>query len=193
MAIESTSPRSRRALAAAAPGARAGARAGSATVASALPMRLFTVSMILLGLLVSCGGRATPIPAGAQQVHVTVAEAGIGLRPAAVPAGDVYVVLDTPGSSVNFIQGQSAAADTAGPLSDEALARIVQTGDSQGTGTEGFDDFGCSAEQRAEDLGQMGPCGNVHKVVLSPGKYAFYTGDLTSGPPQSFAVLEVLP
>jgi hypothetical protein len=145
------------------------------------------MSIILLGLLANCSGRANPVPAGAPQVHVTVTESGVRLDPATVPAGDVYVVLDTPGSSVGFLQGQD------GPLSDEALARVTQTGNSEGTSTQGFDQVGCSAEQRAEDVGQLGPCGNVSKVVLSPGKYAFFIGDLTAGPPPSLAVLEALP
>jgi len=150
-------------------------------------MRLFATSLILAAVLASCGGRATPIPAGSQQVHVAVTESGIRLDPASVPAGDVYVVLDTPGSSVGFLEGQD------GPLSEEALARIAQTGDTQGTSMQSFDQVGCSAEQRAEDLGQMGPCGNVGKVVLSPGKYAFFIGDLTTDPPQAWAILGVLP
>lgn len=156
-------------------------------------MRLFTTLIILVGLLSGCGGRATPIPAGAQQVHVAVTESEILLDPVVVRGGDIYVVLDTPGSSVGFLQGQSAAGATPGPLSDGDLARISGSGDSQGTSGQSFDQIGCSDEQRAEELGQMGPCGNVNLVVLSQGKYAFYTGDLTTGPPQSMAVLEVLP
>ena len=78
-------------------------------------------------------------------------------------------------------------------MTDETLARVTQTGDSQGTSMRSFDQVGCSTEQRAEDLGQLGPCGNVSKVVLSPGKDAFFIGDLTTGPPTSLAVLEALP
>ena len=43
----------------------------------------------------------------------------------------------------------------------------------------------------------MGPCGNVFKLVLGAGKYAFFAGELDGGPPRdysgSIAVLEVLP
>jgi len=149
--------------------------------------------LVLAGLVAACGGRATAMPAGAQQVHVAVNEAGVSLSPAVVPAGDVYVVLDTPRSSVFFVQGQRAAADTPGPLSDDELARIALNGDSQGTSMESFDQIGCSDEQRAADLGQMGPCGNVSHVVLSPGKYAIAIGDVMAGKPQSLAILEVRP
>ena len=62
------------------------------------------MSIILVGLLASCGGRATSIPAGAQRVRVAVTECGSLLDPAVVPAGDVYLVLDTPGSSVGLLQ-----------------------------------------------------------------------------------------
>ena len=95
--------------------------------------QLLMMSIILLGLLANCGGRATSIPAGAQQVHVAVTESGIRLDPAIVPAGDVYVVLDTPGSSVGFLEGEN------GPLSDVTLARVVQTGDSQGTSMQSLE------------------------------------------------------
>ena len=42
----------------------------------------------------------------------------------------------------------------------------------------------------------MGPCGNVFKIVLTPGKYAFYTGSIEGEPggdARSIAVLEVVP
>ena len=44
----------------------------------------------------------------------------------------------------------------------------------------------------------MGPCGNVFKLVLAAGRYAFFAGNLDGVPPGgdhpgSIAVLEVLP
>jgi hypothetical protein len=42
----------------------------------------------------------------------------------------------------------------------------------------------------------MGPCGNVFEIVLTPGKYAFFTGSLEGEPgaeTRSIAVLEVVP
>ena len=104
-----------------------------------------------------------------------------------------HVVLDTPRSSVGFLQGRRAAEDTPGPLGDDDLARMARGGDTQGTDVSGFDLIGCDDGQRAEDLGQQGYCGNVFKVVLSAGKYAFFTGALEQGPPDSMAVLEVVP
>ena len=64
------------------------------------PMRLLAAAIILLALLGGCGDRAAPVPAGAQLVHVVIDESGVRLDPATVPAGDVYVVLDTPASSI---------------------------------------------------------------------------------------------
>ncbi len=126
-----------------------------------------------------------------------VTESGVRLDPASVRAGDIYVVLDTPGSGVGFAQRQRGPApETPGPLTDEDLDRLAR-GDTGGTNIGGFSDSGCSAEQRAEDRGLQGYCGNVFKVILTPGKYAFFTGNLDGGPPgdysQSIAVLEVLP
>jgi hypothetical protein len=55
------------------------------------------VGVVAVGL-VACGRGQAPIPAGAQQVHVVIAGSTVRLDPDTVPAGDVYVVLDTPGS-----------------------------------------------------------------------------------------------
>ena len=68
-------------------------------------------------------------------------------------------------------------------------------GDTQGMVIGGFEDVGCSPEQRAEARGRMGPCGIVFKVVLTPGKYAFFTSleGEPSGDARSIAVLEVVP
>lgn len=159
-------------------------------------MRRFGMMVILLGrlagVLVGCGRGQTPIPPGAQQVHVVVTESEVRLDPATVRAGDVYVVLDTPGSSVGFAQRQRGAAETPGPVSDDDLARLAH-GDLEGFGFGGFSDTGCSAEQRAEDRGQMGPCGNVVKTVLTEGKYAFFIHGSDGVTPPSITVLEVLP
>ena len=149
----------------------------------------------LVCVLAACGRGQTPVPAGAQLVHVSVAGSEVRLDPATASAGDIYVVLDTPGSSIGFAQQQRSAEATPGPLTDEDLDRLAH-GDTQGTAIEGFDDLGCSPEQRAEDRGQMGPCGNVFKIVLTPGKYAFYTGSIEGEPgddARSMAVLEVVP
>ena len=159
--------------------------------------RFWTVvalSGLVAGLAAGCGRGQTPIPPGAQQVHVAVSASTVSLNPGTVRAGDIYVVLDTPGSSVGFVQAQHAETETPGPLSDEDLQRLSR-GDTQGTAIGGFDDVGCSASQRAEDRGQMGPCGNVFKVVLTAGEYAFFIGDLEHGPggEASITVLEVLP
>jgi hypothetical protein len=173
-------------------------------------MRPLSTAGLLLGLLAGivagCGRGQAPIPAGAQEVHIAVIESGLRLDPATVRAGDVYVVLDTPRSSVGFVSRKRGNLDN-GPLSDDDIARLAH-GDMQGFVVGGFDLQGCSDEQRAEDLGQMGYCGNVFKTVLVPGKYAFtgpgwseqQTEPLvppTPGPPGSLpawvAVLEVMP
>jgi len=159
-----------------------------------------TARLLLLCLLATslaaCGRGQTPIPAGAQQVHVQIVGSEVRLDPATVPAGDVYMVLDTPRSSVGFAQRQATAAATPGPLRDEDLERLGR-GDTQGTAIGGFDLLGCSDEQRAQDRGRMGPCGNVFKVLLAPGKYAFFSGNLegaaSGGGTSPIAVLEVVP
>ena len=74
-------------------------------------------------------------------------------------------------------------------MSDTDLARLAQ-GDDQYTSMSGFGAGGCSPEQRAEDRGKMGPCGNVMKFALIAGKYAIIR-DTTQ--PMPMGVLEVLP
>lgn len=151
---------------------------------------------LLAGLLVGCS-RATPIPSGTQQVHVMVTESEARLEPAIVHAGDVYLVLDAPpDGSFAFVEQQHTVEATPGPLGDDDLARLAR-GDSQGLYIGGLNAGGCSAEQNAEDRGQMGPCGNVMKVVLVEGRYAIVGGtpdaDPTIGRLPPMAVLEVVP
>jgi hypothetical protein len=176
-------------------------------------MRRIKTGVILLslvaGMLVGCGRGQTPIPAGAQVVHVVATESEVSLDPSTVHAGEVYLVLDAPlDGSISFVERKSDAAETPGPLSDDDLARLAQ-GDTEGTAIGGLDAGGCSPEQDAEDRGQMGYCGNVMKVVVVEGKYAVLgpgwtemetepSADPTADPagfhpPQSMAVLEVLP
>jgi hypothetical protein len=140
-----------------------------------------------LVMLTSCGGG---IPSGAQQLHVAVADSEIRLAPDVVHAGDIYLVLDLPGSSITLVQQQRTADQTPGPLSDDDLARLAHGGDAQGFSIEIVSDPGC-----ADDRGRMGPpCGNVYgPVVLGAGRYAFLIGAIEHGPPRSMAVLEVLP
>ena len=157
---------------------------------------LVSLLVLVTAILVGCGPSQAPIPPGAQELHVVVTGEELRLEPTTVRAGDVYVVLDTPGSSVGFAQRRRTATETHGPLSEDDLDRLAR-GDTQGTSIGGFDDTGCSAAQRAESRGRMGPCGNVFRIVLSEGKYAFFTGNLDGGPSGdysgSIAVLEVVP
>jgi hypothetical protein len=171
--------------------------------------RSWTVA-VLCGLLATavagCGRGRTPIPPGAQVVRVAVIESELRLDRATVRAGDVYVVLDTPRSSVGFASRMRGNLEI-GPLSDDDIARLGR-GDTEGLAIEGFDLSGCSNEQRAEDLGLMGPCGNVFKTVLVEGKYAFLgpgwseqqteplvppTPGAPGSLPRSIAILQVLP
>lgn len=159
---------------------------------SASSPRILLVGL-LVGILVGCGRGQTPIPSGAQEVHVIVTGADVRLDPAVARAGDIYVVLDTPGSSVGYLERKATAEETPGPLTDDDLARIARGGDAGGFNIGGFEAGGCSESQNKEDFGRMGPCGNVVLVTLAAGKYVFFLGTLEEGPPTSMAVLEVLP
>lgn len=159
-------------------------------------MKGLTRTILLLGLvgclLVGCEGLAS-IPSGVVQVHITDTESELRLQPATVPAGDVYLVLDGPRQSVVFVARKPTAEATPGPMSDDDLDRLAH-GDTQGMSIEGIS-VGCSAEQRAQSRGQMGHCGNIYKLSLVPGKYAFLLGapEGVIAPPGSMAILEVTP
>jgi hypothetical protein len=153
-------------------------------------------AILFLGLVgvvpIGCGG-LTPIPSGAQQVHITDTETSVHAEPATVHAGDVYVVLDGPRQNVVFVARKRTAEATPGPMSDEDLDRLVH-GDTEGTSIEGIS-VGGSAEQRAAGRGQIGFGGNVYKFVLSAGKYAFLLDppDGVVAPPGTMMILEVTP
>lgn len=176
-------------------------------------MRHFGSVVMLVGLLASvfvgCGREQAPIPPGAQVVHVVATEAHVRLDPATVRAGDVYLMLDEPlDGSFTFVERKRTADESPGPLSDDDLERLAH-GDTEGTMIGGLDAGGCGAEQNAADRGQMGPCGNVIKVVVVAGQYAILgpgwamqqtepSVDPTADPagfvaPSSMAVLKVLP
>ena len=128
------------------------------------------VGVLALFLSGTVRGHA-PVPAGAQVVHVAVA-ATARLNPATVNAGDIYVVLDTPRSSVAFTQDELTGTQI--PLSGS------------------FSLAGCTDAQRAADRGQLGYCGNVFRVTLPAGKYVFI-GPSEAGPPSPGSRLEVVP
>jgi hypothetical protein len=175
-------------------------------------LRRFGAEVILVGLLVGvlagCG-RNTPIPPGAQVVHVVATESEVRLDPASVHAGDIYLVLEEPlDGSFAFVSLIRTAEATSGPLSDDDLERLAH-GDTEGTSMESFS-VGCDPSQQAESRGQRGPCGNAFgPMVLVEGKYAILgpgwtmmetepSVDPTAGPggflpPSTMAVLEVLP
>lgn len=161
-------------------------RASRGSVAS------FASAVVGLNLmLVGCGPQATPIPPGAQVVHVVITGSEVRLEPATVHAGDVYLVLDAPAEgSLLFVQHQLAAGDAPGPLSDEALNQLAH-GNSEATSIGGIDAGGCDAAQNAAARGHMGLCGNAMKVVLIAGQYAILADAPELMPPM--AVLEVLP
>jgi hypothetical protein len=151
---------------------------------------------LLVGLAVGCAGGLTPIPSGAQQLHIAETERSLDLQPGTVRAGDVYVVLDGPRQSVVLVTQKRTAEATPGPMSDDDLDRLSR-GDTEGTSIEGIS-VACSAEQRAAARGKVGYCGNVYRFKLVPGTYAFLLDPPEGDPPQpvppgSMAVLAVTP
>ena len=159
-------------------------------------MRSAAAAAVLTFVITGCD-RAEPIPVGAHVVHIAVVGSEIRLVPEAIPAGDVYLVLDTPeNGSITFVERKTSEDATPGPLSPDDLARLAR-GDTEFTAVSGLDSGGCSEDQNLADRGKMGPCGNVMKVVLVPGTYAIVGGapepDPATGRMAPMAVLNVVP
>jgi hypothetical protein len=155
-----------------------------------------TAAATLMIAVLGCS-RAEPIPGGANVVHIAIVGPEIRLEPAVVPAGDVYLVLDSPANgSFSFVEHKAAADAVPGPLSTDDLARLAR-GDTQFTSISGLDSGGCSEAQNLADRGKMGPCGNVMKVVVVPGTYAIVGGspeaDPATGRMAAIAQLEAVP
>ena len=142
----------------------------------------------LLLVLAACTGNE-PIPSGAQQVQVTVTSAGVELQPDSVPAGDVYLVLDD--GAIQFIERKAGAYAAAEPLTEEQIAQIGE-GNLQDTSSSGFESGTCDPEQNAAARGMTGPCGNVMRVTVQPGKYLIVSGS-PEEPGAPSAVLTVTP
>ncbi len=140
-------------------------------------MRIARLSLLIV-LLIGCTTR-TAIPPGAETVNVIATDSAVRVDPATVHAGDVYLVLDVPQRGVELVSRLSSNARE--PLSQDDLLRLAQNVDSEGLALESL---------------SVSCCGNVFKVSLPAGRYAFILRDATAGvgrPPESMAILEVSP
>ena len=151
-----------------------------------------SIAALALAALTACGS-SSAIPANAQRVRVTVTQSEVRVEPASVSAGDVYLVLEGPILAAGFVQQARRPDATPGPLSDADLTRLAQ-GDWQFTATEMME-VTCNPEQREAMRGLQGPCGNVFKVVVAPGRYAIVHGRAQTTPQGGpiMAVLQVEP
>ena len=161
-------------------------------------MKSLIALLALLVAITACDAqRAQAIPAGGQVVHVTISAGAVHLEPPTVRPGNVYLVLESPADGhLTFVERQSSADATPGPLTDKDLARLAR-GDTEGMSISGLDAGGCSPDQNAQDQGRLGPCGNVMLVVVATGAYAVVGGspeaDPVTGRTPPAAVLSVGP
>jgi hypothetical protein len=142
-----------------------------------LTMRIAWI-VLLIVTLAGCATR-TAIPPGAQTVNIVATDSAVRLDPAVVHAGDVFVVLHVPQRGVELVsRGGSNARE---PLTGDDLVRLAENVDSEGLAFESL---------------SVSCCGNVFKVYLPAGRYAFILRDPAAGvgrPPVSLAVLDVSP
>ncbi len=140
-------------------------------------MRIASTSLLIV-MLIGCTTK-TAIPPGAQTVNVVATDSAVRVDPTTVRTGDVFLVLDVPQRGVELAsRGGSGARET---LSADDLGRLAQNVDSEGLALESL---------------SVSCCGNVFKVSLPAGRYAFILRDGTAGvgrPPEAMAILEVSP
>ena len=159
--------------------------------------RRLLLALLAIALALAACAPATTVPAGAQLLHVTVQGPSIRAEPASgLHAGQIYVVLETLGSSVTFVQAQRTADGPPEPLNHDDLARLA-AGDLEHTRSEALGPV-CSGPEGEAARGQLvrpGGCGNVFPIVVRPGKYAFLTGDPAAAAvgTVAIAVFEILP
>ena len=142
-----------------------------------LTMRIARIALLIV-TLVGCA-TSTAIPPGAQTVNIVATDSAVRVDPAAVHAGDVFLSLDVPQLGVELVsRGGSNARE---PLNADDLVRLAQNVNSEGLALESL---------------SVSCCGNVFKVSLPAGRYAFILRDPAAGvgrPPESMAVLDVSP
>jgi hypothetical protein len=150
------------------------------------------VTWVGAGLLVAAalGGceRALVIPSGAQTVHATVTRDWVRIAPASVHAGMVYLTVDTDGTELALIGGDTGANGGLVGLTDAQLDAVLR-GDLRNT-------FQGSGFRSGGELGNASELGD-----LVPGKYLFLPGRIVTLEPGAYgsipldavAVLEVLP
>jgi hypothetical protein len=140
-------------------------------------MRIARISLLFV-VLIGCTTR-TAIPPGAQTVNVVATDSAVRVDPTTVHAGYVFLIVDVPQRGVELVSRVASSARE--PLGPDDVVRLAQNVDSEGLALESL---------------SVSCCGNVFKVSLPAGRYAFILRDATGGvgrPPESMAVLEVSP
>ena len=161
-----------------------------------IPAVRLALLAVALTALVGCESDVS-IPAGSQLLHVAVEGHTVSVEPErGLHAGRVYMVIETPGSVVAFVQALDEVDATPGPLDEDHLARLAR-GDGEHTSVESFGPTctGPEGEAGRGKIARPGGCGNVYRLALAPGKYALLADDPDTGasPASGMAVVEVLP
>jgi hypothetical protein len=107
-----------------------------------------------MAVFAACATR-TVIPPGAQQVRLESTPETVHLEPSTVRAGDIYVVID--GSGALLVEKSDAPGARRG-FTDDEIAAFIRTGDVFHTAIQTV---------------TAGYAGNVFKLTLGPGRYAF--------------------
>jgi hypothetical protein len=134
---------------------------------------------------------AVVIPDGAQVVRVVADDAHVALAPAAVSAGEVYLVLEGPNPDLSVIsRATGPPGASAEGMTVDQVQRLRQ-GDYQSTVTETFA-VSCGTDEWTAANRWEG-CGENVRLTLAPGLHVVMTGADEPGTPPTMAVLEVTP
>ena len=152
------------------------------------PSRLL-IPLVLV--LAACQPPPVQIPPGAEVVHVSLTDDSVRLAPATVRAGDVYFVIDGPGTGFSLVRRLVAPdADPTG-MTREEIDQVAR-GDYQSTMLEGFA-VSCAPDAWTPERQWQG-CRANSMVTLTEGLYAILGGEGEEpGVPPVMDVLEVTP
>lgn len=145
----------------------------------------------LVLVLAACQPPPVQIPPEAEVVHVSLTDERVRLAPATVRAGDVYIVIEGPGTGFTLVRRLVAPdADPTG-MTQEQVDQVAG-GDFQSTQIEGFA-VSCAPDAWTPERRWQG-CRENSMVTLTEGLYAILgAGGDEPGVPPVMDVLEVTP
>ena len=145
----------------------------------------------LILVLAACQPPTVEIPPEAEVVHVSLTDESVRLEPPTVQAGDVYFVIEGPGTAFTLVRRLTAPGAEPTGMTREGIDRVAR-GDFQSTQLEGFE-VSCAPDAWDPERHWQG-CRENSMTTLTEGVYAILgPGGEEPGVPPVMDVLEVTP